>query len=238
MMLSITQRMVHYVLLGLLLQIPLARAADKSCAAVNKAGELGLKQARIHHAVDLLRPVAPKPGAKLSPMGEGMMQMITIDKAHYMALDGRSFSTKTLKDAEERMLMSGLAAFAAIDEGCRLVGKATVAGITTDVYEQGSNKSPDTSYYKFWIDSKTGLPLKGLEDAADRQVASFKATKDERPKIDVKTSQTNRILNTSAFVYGDVVKPPKLTGAKDLMGQKGEADAAALAILKSILMSP
>jgi hypothetical protein len=215
----------------------LSTAADKTCAALNKAGERGLKQARIHQAVDLLRAAVPKPNEKVTPLGENFMQTITIDKTVYMALDGITFSAETVKNDEERAMKSGVAVFSMIDEGCKFLGKATVAGRNADVYEAGSNKNSDSTYFKFWVDSQTGLPLKSVEDAPAPELNSFKVTKDGRPNIEVKKNKVDRVLNTIAFVFGDTVKPPKLTGAKNLFGQKGEVDPAAPAMLKAIFTS-
>ena len=221
-----------------LLFAPTSAFADKSCAALEKAGELAAKQARIHNATDFMRSTAPAPNEKLSPLGEKMMQNVTIDKTNYMAMDGATFSTEIIKDDSERTLKSGIVIFSMVDEGCRSLGKATVAGRTANVYEAGSNKTSNDRYFKFWIDAQTGLPLKGIEDAPLPEVKSFGASKAGKPKIEVEMNKVKRVINTTAFVFGDVVKAPKLGGAKNLFGQKGELDAAAVAMLKAIVTGP
>jgi hypothetical protein len=211
-------------------------AADKTCAAVNKAGELGIKQTRVHYAGDLLRPAVPNSLDKVTSVSEKLMHSITVDNTNYMALDGVAFSTTAIKNAEERSLMVGVIVFQAIDEGCRSLGKAVVGGRNAFVYEQGSTKTTDDTYFKFWIDAQTGLPLRSIENAAAPEVKSFGATKSGRPNIEVKSNSKNeRIINTVAFAFGDSVKPPKLGGAKNLFGQKGEMDAAVEATLKTLI---
>jgi hypothetical protein len=213
-----------------------AAAADTSCAAVNKAGELGLKQSRIHYAADLLRPAVPKASDKIQILGESMMHSITIENTQFMALDGITFSTTVLKSADERSMMTGVALFQAFEGGCRSLGKAIIAGRSALVFETGSNKTVSDSYYKFWIDAQTGLPLRGTEDAPAPEIKSFGATKGGRPKIEVQSNPKNeRIINTTAFVFGDIVKPPKLAGAKNLFGQKGEMEPAATTMLKALI---
>jgi hypothetical protein len=212
-----------------------ASAADKTCTAVNKAGELGAKQSRIHNVADLLRSANPKPGAKEDPLGEKMTHSIVIDQTHYMSLDGTTFSTDTLPDKDQRSLMAGLTLFIAIDEGCKSLGKSTLAGRSVDMYEHGSTKTADDAHYKFWIDSKTGLPLKGTENVPQPEVNLN--VKKGKPSGDVKYNKTERIVNTVGFVFGDVVKAPKLSGAKGIMGQKGEVDAATAQMLKAIVTS-
>jgi hypothetical protein len=60
--------------------------------------------------------------------------------------------------------------------------------------------------------------------------------KNGKLNIKVKSNSKNeRIINTVAFVFGDSVKPPKLGGAKNLFGQKGEMDAAVEAVLKVLV---
>jgi hypothetical protein len=235
-MLMIKDQLKKCVVAAMLAVPTLCFAADKSCAAVNKAGELGFKQARIHYAGDLLRPALPNSLDKVSASAEKLMHSITVDNTNYMALDGVAFSTQTLKNAEERSLMSGVAVFQAIDEGCRSLGKAVVAGRNATVYDQGTTKTTDDTYFKFWIDAQTGLPLRTIENAASPEIKSFGATKSGRPNIEVKSNGKNeRIINTIAFVFGDSVKPPKLGGSKNLFGQKGEMDAAADAALKGLI---
>lgn len=213
-------------------------AADKSCAALEKAGDLAAKQPRIHQAVDFMRPSIPDPKEKISALGEKMTQTITVDKTIYMALNGTTFDTEIAKDDSERAFKSGVVLFSMVDEGCRSLGKATVAGRSANVYEHGSNKTSKDRYFKFWIDAQTGLPLKGIEDAPLPEVKSFGASKAGQPKIAVELNKVKRIVNTVAFVYGDIVKAPKLSGAKGLFGQKGEVDPAATAMLKAIVTSP
>ena len=216
-----------------------ALAADTSCAALEKAGDLGAKQARIHQATDIMRSnIPPKPSEKVPALGEKMIQTITIDKTAYMAMDGLTFSTETLKTDSERAFKSGVVFFSMVDEGCRSLGKATVAGRTANVYEQGSNKTSKDRYFKFWIDAQTGLPLKAIEDAPLPELKSFSASKAGQPKVEVELSKVKRVINTVGFIFGDIVKEPKLSGKKTLFGQKGEVDPAATAMLKAIVASP
>jgi hypothetical protein len=210
-------------------------AADKSCAPLEKAGELGMKQARIHQASDIMRPANPAPTDKVSPLGEDLMHAISIDKTQHMALGGMRFSPTEYKTLEARNGMTGIAMFADWDGGCRYIGKAVIAGRTTDVYEWGTNKTVEDRYMKFWIDTQTGLPLRGTADEPGVELTKFGVTKDRKPNIETKRTN-NRILSTVAFIYGDAVKAPKLSGPKDIMGtQKGEIDAAAAATLKAII---
>jgi hypothetical protein len=231
-----SRRIMKTFLIAAICAPPLALAADKTCAAVNKAGELGLKQNRVHYAGDLLSPAVPNSLDKVKSVSEKLMHSITTDKTNYMALDGVAFSTTVMKDAEERSLMVGTIVFQAIDEGCRNLGKAVIGGRDAFVYEQGSTKTTEDTYFKFWIDAKTGLPLRSIENAAAPEIKSFGATKNGKPNIEVKSKSKNgRIINTVAFVFGDSVKPPKLGGAKNLFGQKGEMDAAVETTLKALV---
>jgi hypothetical protein len=173
---------------------------------------------------------------KVSAFAEKLMHSITVDNSNYMALDGVAFSTHTHKNAEESSLMSGIAVFQAIDQGRRSLGKAVIAGRNAIVYEQGSTKTTDDTYFKFWIDAQTGPPLRSIENAASLEIKSFGATKSGGPNIEVKSNSKNeRIINTIAFFFGDSMKPPKLGGAKNLFGQKGEMDAAAETALKGLI---
>lgn len=226
-----------FSIIALLSLSPLAGAADKSCAVIDRAYELGIKQTNVHNAVDLMRKATPKPGDKVLALGEQMTQSIVMGKTHYYAMDGLTFDLKELKNNDERSMQTGLFVFAMVDEGCRSLGKATIAGRTVDVFEHGSNKGPENRYFKFWVDSQTGLPLKGLEDGPLPESKSTKG-KDGLPVFGVVLSKTDRVLNTTAFVYGDMVKPPVLTGKKTLFGQKGELDPTARAKLKEIIASP
>jgi hypothetical protein len=131
-------RIMKTVLIAAIFCPALVSAADKTCAAVNKAGELGLKQTRVHYAGDLLSPAVPNSLDKVKSVSEKLMHSITIDKTNYMALDGVAFSTTVMKDADERSLMVGTIVFQAIDEGCRSLGKAVIGGRDAFVYEQGS----------------------------------------------------------------------------------------------------
>jgi hypothetical protein len=217
------------------LPFAVVHAADKSCLPIEKAGELGKKQARIHQALDIMRPVNPGPKDKVVPLGEDLMHTIAVDKTQFMSLVTMRFGATEYKTLEERNNMMGVALFGDWELGCRSLGKVVIAGRTADVYETGSNKTVDDRYMKFWIDTQTGLPLRGVTDEAGIELSSFSATKDGRPKIETKRTN-NRMLSTIAFVYGDAVKAPKLSGAKDIMGsQKGEIDAAAAAMLKALI---
>jgi hypothetical protein len=225
-------RSVFAVALGVPL---LCMAADKSCAAVNKAGDLALKQTRIHHSADMMRPTVPKPGDKFGALGEKLMHTIIIDKSRFTALDGVTFSADAVKDAEEIATFTGLVFFQMIDEGCRSLGKVTIAGKVADVYEQGITKTADDVLFKFWIDSKTGLPLRATENTPSPELKGMAVTKDRKPKIDVQLSKTERVVTTIAYVFGDAVKPPKLSGPKNLFGQKGEMDAGVEATLRVLI---
>jgi hypothetical protein len=233
---KIPKRIMKTVLIAAMAVPSVGLAADKTCAVVNKAGELGLKQTRVHYAGDLLSPAAPSSLDKVKSSSDKLMHSITVDNTYYMALDGVAFSTTLMKTAEERSLMIGVIVFQAIDEGCRSLGKAVIGGRDAFVYEQGSTKTTEDTYFKFWIDAKTGLPLRSIENAAAPEIKSFGATKNSKPNIEVKSNSKNeRIINTVAFVFGDSVKPPKLSGAKNLFGQKGEMDAATETLLKVIV---
>jgi hypothetical protein len=229
-------RVMQFSLIGLVCLPTLSVAADKSCAAVNKAGELGAKQTRIHYASDMLQPAVPNSLDKAMAVSAKLIHSITVDNTNYMALDGVAFSTEVLKNAEQRASMAGVGAFQAIDEGCRSLGKETVAGRSAIVYEYGSTKTTGDTYLKFWIDAQTGLPLRSIENAAKPEIKTFSASASGKPNIEVKANSKNeRIINTVAFVFGDSVKPPKLGGAKNLFGQKGEMDAASAAALKALI---
>jgi hypothetical protein len=229
-------RLKHFALAGLLCASTAGIVADKTCAAVNKAGDLGSKQTRIHYASDLLQPAVPNSLDKATAVSPKLMHSITVDNTNYTALDGNVFSVEVVKTAGERTLSAGVAMFQAIDEGCRSLGNAVIAGRNAFVYEQGSTKTTQDTYFKFWIDAQTGLPLRGIENAASPEIKSFSVTKDGRPNIEVKSNNKNqRIINTVAFIYGDSVKPLKLSGAKNLFGQKGEMDATSEAALKALI---
>ncbi len=226
-----------FPVLALLVGLPtIGLAADKTCDAVNKAGALGVKQTRIHYAADLMRPVVPRASDKPGAIGEELVHSITVDNTNFMALNGTAFLNEPVKDGEGRSMASGMAVFQYIDEGYRSLGKSTLAGRAVLVFEQGGTKTTEDRLYKFWIDAQTGLPVRSVEDTVRSDISSFTASAAGRPKIDVKGSNKNeRIINTIAFVYGDVVKAPKLSGAKGLLGQKGELDATAVSALKAII---
>lgn len=235
MLLSQTYKKAAFSALSVLLPV-LSFAADKSCDPVNKAGDLATKQTRIHYAADLLRPAVVKPSDKVIVGADKLMHSITVDNTNHIALDGQTFSTTVFKSPGERAMMSGLTLFQMADEGCRNLGKVMIAGRNAFVFEQGSTKSNKETLFKYWIDVQTGLPLRGTEDAPKPELKSFGLTKDRKPNIEVQSNANNeRVINTLGFVFGDAVKLPKLSGAKNLFGQKGEMDAATETFLKALV---
>jgi hypothetical protein len=202
-----------------------AHAADTSCAAVVKALNAGLAQARIHAAIDSpLDPAAIKMGMKPT-----LIHSIVIDQVQYSNAIRPMFSRTALESKEMRMLATDLGPFM-VEEGCKAGGTDKVAGRDAQVYTASGDLGRGEIRFKLWIDKATGLPLRAVSDEPEVDVDTvFNALdkKKGRPSVEVKEKPNGkRQIATHVYLFGDAVKPP---------GAKGAVDAAALASLQAAL---
>ncbi len=218
-------------------------AADKSCAAVIKAGKLADAQPRMHSGNDIMRPARADPSNKAPPLGEGFANVISIDKTSFVALtSAMQFNEKREKGGGTgRLVMHALIWFQSTTDACRLVGTATLAGRSVSIYEtpDGTNGSdnPSDSILKFWIDNKTGLPVRmAMDEAMEKYVSPAKGGMAKGSKAVAPPKVfPERSITTYGFIFGDDVKAPIITGPEGTFGKTGKIDPAALALLKAII---
>ncbi len=218
--------------MGLLLALSAqhAVAADKSCEPVVKAGKAALAMKRIHQAGYM----PPEKGARPAPTANALSHSVAVDQTYYFSLGNSVFDQKPIKNDTDRTLAYFYAeVIAGLDDNCRSLGKATLAGRSAFVFEQGSNKSPDDMLVKVWIDSATGLPLRADLDEAQVDTNWVKGKKGT-PAAETKRND-KRQVNSVAFIYGDAVKAPVLSGKKTLLGTPANLDAQAMSQLLSLL---
>jgi hypothetical protein len=218
-------------------------AADKPCAAVIKAGKLAETQPRIHSGNDLMRPARVDPSNKVPPLGEAFANVISIDKKSFVAMtSAMQFSEEGEKGGGMgRMVLHALIWFQSTTDACRLVGTATLAGRSVSIYEtpDGNNNSdnPTDSILKFWIDNKTGLPVRmAMDEAMEKYVSPAKGGMAKGSKAVAPPKVfPERAITTYGFIFGDDVKTPIITGPEGTFGKTGKLDPAALALLKAIM---
>lgn len=205
--------------------LSVGQAADTSCAAVVRALNAGLAQARTHAAIDSpLDADAIKMGIKPT-----LIHSIVIDQVQYSNAIGPSFSRTVLESKEMRMLATDLGPFM-VEEGCKPGGSDKVAGRDAAVFTASGNLGRGEIRFRLWIDKATGLPLRAVSDEPEVDVDTvFNALdkKKGRPSMAVKEKPNGkRQIATHAYLFGDAVKPP---------GAKGALDAGALAFLQAVL---
>jgi hypothetical protein len=218
-------------------------AADKPCAAVIKAGKLADAQPRIHSGNDLMRPSRVDPTNKLQPLGEGFGNVISIDKKSFVSMASvMQFSEEIEKGGGMgRQVLHSLIWFQGVTDACRLVGTATLAGRNVNIYEtpDGGNNSdnPTDSVLKFWIDNKTGLPVRmAMDEAMEKYVSPGKGAMAKGSKAVAPPKVfPERAITTYGFIFGDDVKAPIITGPEGTLGKAGKIDPAAMALLKTII---
>ncbi len=207
-------------------------AADLSCAVIAKSAALGLANARIHQAVYM-----PPDGAKKAPTGDQLTHFMVVDKTKYVGMMKGVFEVTPVASADDRLTgVSYVAMLADMNEGCRALGKATLAGRSALVFENGSNKKSSEHLLKVWIDTTTGLPLRVDIDEAVPELKSFAVTKDRKPNIEVKKTE-QRMVNSVVFLFGDAVKAPVMAAkaGKQLFGTPGTIDPQILTGLTTLL---
>lgn len=212
---------IHYsaALLALLIALP-ACAANSGCAPVLKAVNAGMAQPRIHSAIDApLDAEAVKHGFKPT-----LMHSIVIDQLQYSNALKPTFAKTALDSPQDRQLATDLAAFQ-VEQGCKALGTAKLAGADTQAYQLTANLGRGGARVKLWVDAMTGLPLRAVTDEPDVDVdfdfnpATKKAAVQHKPN-------GKRVVATHAYLYGDAVKPPDA---------KGGLDPAAVARLQALL---
>jgi hypothetical protein len=202
-----------------------AHAVDAACAALNKAVNAGMAQARIHAVVD-----APLDAAALKMgMKPTLMHSIVIGKVQHSNALGR-FSPVDVADPGLRQLASDLAAFA-VESGCTAVGSQRVAGRNAQLFAFSTDLGRGEARVQLWIDSASGLPLRAVSDEPGFDT-DFNWTKPAAGKpgpvaLEMKSRPNGkRVVATHAYLYGDAVKAPDAHGA---------VDAAVLAQLQGLL---
>ncbi len=221
------------LLMAALVSAGYAQAADPSCTALTKAANLGVAQAKLHQAAYVPFFQSTKPADKSKGSADGLSHTIFVGTKVYSDLFGNGrFSTEEIKSVNEKGIKAVLFALQDIDEKCRSVGNASLAGRNAKVYEVGNNKTPEDRYFKVWVDAKTELPIGMMIDESEPEVSNFSLTKDRKPNIEVKRT-VKRMVTKVGFVYGDIVKAPTVSGSADLFDSKaGKMDADAVERLR------
>jgi hypothetical protein len=206
-----------------------AHAADSSCKVVAKAGDAALANVRIHQALYM-----PVKGAKGPVTADQLGHFIVIDKTHYSSVLKGLFDAKPIATASERSQGVYYAVMLAdMDSDCRALGKATLAGRSAMVFENGSNKKSDDILFKVWVDSATGLPLRADVDEAE-VVSTTTKDKNGLPIFGAKKGD-KRQVNSVVFLFGDAVKAPVFGPKKGLLGTPATLDAQATAAMLALL---
>jgi hypothetical protein len=236
--------MKQLVFVGALVAIfsPSAHAADKPCAAVIKAGKLAEAHPRIHSGSDLMRPTRVDPSNKIPALGEFFANVVTIDKTSFVGLtSAMEFSEMSEKGGMGRVVLHSLISFKGITDACRLVGTVTLAGRSVNIYEtpndSNASDNPSDSVLKFWIDNKTGLPVRmTLDEAMEKFISTAKGGMAKGSKAVAPPKVfPERAITTFGFIFGDDVKAPVITGPEGTFGKAGKLDPAAMALLKVII---
>jgi hypothetical protein len=207
-------------------------AADLSCAVVAKSATAGLANARIHQALYM-----PAGDVKTAATADKLTHFMVVDKTKFVGMAKGLFEVTAVASADDRSSgVAYVAMLSGMDEGCRALGKTTLAGRSALVFENGSNKKTDELLMRVWIDTATGLPLRMDMDEATPELKSFSATKEGRPKIEVKKTD-KRMVNSVVFLFGDAVKAPVMAAkaSKQLFGTPGTLDPQILAAFVAML---
>jgi hypothetical protein len=220
----------------LVISASVARAADASCAPIVKAYKLAQSQARIHSASDSMRRSIIDTKNPRSPLGDDLATAITFDKNAFSSISPDTFISGKDNGIMEKEFIHALTFFRVDFEKCRPLGNATLAGKSVAIYESGTlSDDPSETVSKYWIDTKTGLPVRLTQDKAFAPEGGGSAGKDPKPSAGTK-SKLGRLTDTYGYLFGEDVKAPVLSGPENSLGARlGKLDAAAQATLKLIV---
>jgi hypothetical protein len=207
--------MVFCIVASTCLSTPVV-AADAACAPLMKAVEKGMAQSRIHAA-----SIVSRDGEKKKAP---WMHSVLIGDVQYLIEGGNFHGRNAMQSKEFRALATNLAQFA-IDEGCRALGKESIAGRSATVIGIGYDVSAGEAAGKFWIDTATGLPVRVVTTQPDEDTKFQFDAKTKQLKTETKLNGKT-ISQQHVYLYGDAVKEP---------GAKGAIDAATTATLEGLL---
>ena len=195
-------RLIFYIAVVLCLPMQVI-AADDACIPLKNAVEKGMAQQRIHAA-----SIVSTDGAKTKAL---MDHSVLIGDIQYLVEGGNFHGRIPMEPKELRPLATNLVQFT-ITEGCKALGKESVAGRTATVIGFGYEVSSGEALGKLWIDAATGLPVRAMTTQADEDTIFQFDAKTKELKTETKANGKT-LSQHHVYLYGDAVKEPSAKGA-------------------------